>query len=450
MNERSKSSRQAGPRPAFAASNVPTARRRSFVCAARSRSSAAWRPAARDGSGSSSTRPATSRRSARSRGTRRCSRCGPGCRPSTCPAGRSRPTRTWPGRPTPTRACTRSTAVPQSSGGSTTRLLRADQIQWADGDDGEIDWLVPIVADAEAGFGGVLNAFELMKSMIAAGAAGVHLEDQLASEKKCGHLGGKVLVPTSQHIDAERRAAGRRRLRRADRSHRAHRRARRHAAHQRHRQRDRAVRHRRAHRRGLLPSCATASRPRSPAAWPTRPTRTCCGGDLHARPGRGRAISPRRSTRATRTSCSPTTARRRSTGSGTSTTPRSRSSRMSSAAHGLPLPVHHARRLPRAQRLDVRAGAAATSPRACRPTSALQEREFAAEARLHGDPPPARGRRRLLRPGRRRRWPAERPRRLRSSVPPSTPSSRRGELRPGREATRAARALLLRPQRTSS
>jgi isocitrate lyase len=74
-------------------------------------------------------------------------------------------------------------------------LRRADQIQWAEGD-GEIDWLAPIVADAEAGFGGPLNAFELMKSMIDAGAAGVHFEDQLASEKKCGHLGGKVLVPT--------------------------------------------------------------------------------------------------------------------------------------------------------------------------------------------------------------------------------------------------------------
>src|SRR6266496_665010 len=61
-------------------------------------------------------------------------------------------------------------------------------------------WLAPIVADAEAGFGGVLNAFELMKAMIAAGAAGVHWEDQLASEKKCGHLGGKVLIPTGQHI----------------------------------------------------------------------------------------------------------------------------------------------------------------------------------------------------------------------------------------------------------
>jgi isocitrate lyase len=79
-------------------------------------------------------------------------------------------------------------------------LLRADQITWAEGDDSAPDWLAPIVADAEAGFGGVLNAYELMKGMIAAGAAGVHWEDQLASEKKCGHLGGKVLIPTGQHV----------------------------------------------------------------------------------------------------------------------------------------------------------------------------------------------------------------------------------------------------------
>jgi isocitrate lyase len=78
-------------------------------------------------------------------------------------------------------------------------LMRADQIQWLEGG-GDIDWLAPIVADAEAGFGGVLNAFELMKAMIEAGAAGVHLEDQLASAKKCGHMGGKVLVPTQEHV----------------------------------------------------------------------------------------------------------------------------------------------------------------------------------------------------------------------------------------------------------
>ncbi|HKO75269.1 MAG TPA: isocitrate lyase [Gaiellaceae bacterium] len=78
-------------------------------------------------------------------------------------------------------------------------LRRADQIETAEGTNGRY-WLAPIVADAEAGFGGPLNAFELMKSFIEAGAAGVHFEDQLASEKKCGHLGGKVLVPTSQFV----------------------------------------------------------------------------------------------------------------------------------------------------------------------------------------------------------------------------------------------------------
>jgi len=79
-------------------------------------------------------------------------------------------------------------------------LLRADQLHHAEGSD-EIDWLAPIVADAEAGFGGVLNAFELMKAMIEAGAAGVHFEDQLAAAKKCGHMGGKVLVPTREAVD---------------------------------------------------------------------------------------------------------------------------------------------------------------------------------------------------------------------------------------------------------
>jgi len=77
---------------------------------------------------------------------------------------------------------------------------RADQIQWAEGKN-DIDFFAPIVADAEAGFGGVLNAFELMKSMIEAGASGVHFEDQLASVKKCGHMGGKVLVPTREAIE---------------------------------------------------------------------------------------------------------------------------------------------------------------------------------------------------------------------------------------------------------
>lgn len=79
-------------------------------------------------------------------------------------------------------------------------LMRADQIETSEGNKSVEDWLAPIVADAEAGFGGALNVYELMRGMINAGAAGVHFEDQLGSEKKCGHLGGKVLVPTAQHI----------------------------------------------------------------------------------------------------------------------------------------------------------------------------------------------------------------------------------------------------------
>jgi isocitrate/methylisocitrate lyase len=78
-------------------------------------------------------------------------------------------------------------------------LMRADQIDWAEGRNGTY-WLAPVLADAEAGFGGVLSAYELMRAMIEAGAAGVHYEDQLGSEKKCGHLGGKVLVPTAQFV----------------------------------------------------------------------------------------------------------------------------------------------------------------------------------------------------------------------------------------------------------
>lgn len=90
-------------------------------------------------------------------------------------------------------------SVPQVVKRINQALQRADQIDYMEGND-EIDWFAPIVADAEAGFGGQLNVFELMKSMIEAGAAGVHFEDQLSSEKKCGHLGGKVLLPTQTAV----------------------------------------------------------------------------------------------------------------------------------------------------------------------------------------------------------------------------------------------------------
>ena len=94
-----------------------------------------------------------------------------------------------------------SDSVPAAVRRINNALLRADQIQGISEDGDNVHWLAPIVADAEAGFGGNLNAFELMKAMIEAGAAGVHFEDQLSSAKKCGHMGGKVLVPTSEAVD---------------------------------------------------------------------------------------------------------------------------------------------------------------------------------------------------------------------------------------------------------
>ena len=100
-----------------------------------------------------------------------------------------------------------SDSVPSVVSRLNNALRRADQIEWSETDGNPSrDYMLPIVADAEAGFGGPLNAFELMKAMIEAGAAGVHFEDQLSSAKKCGHMGGKVLVPTSQHIATMRAA----------------------------------------------------------------------------------------------------------------------------------------------------------------------------------------------------------------------------------------------------
>lgn len=94
-----------------------------------------------------------------------------------------------------------SNSVPSVVARINNALRRADQIEWAEtSGNPTVDYLLPIVADAEAGFGGPLNAYELMKAMVEAGAAGVHFEDQLSSAKKCGHMGGKVLVPTQQHV----------------------------------------------------------------------------------------------------------------------------------------------------------------------------------------------------------------------------------------------------------
>ena len=196
-------------------------------------------------------------------------------------------------------------------------LLRADQIDYAEGKNGTY-WLAPIVADAEAGFGGGLSAFELMKAYIEAGAAGVHFEDQLASEKKCGHLGGKVLVPTGQFVRtlvAARLAADvcgvptvlvartdalSATLLTSDVD-----------------ERDREFVDGRAHARGLLPGEARHRGADRALARVRALRRRALVRDVDPGPGGGAAASPRRSTRSTRASTWPTTARRASTGAST-------------------------------------------------------------------------------------------------------------------------------------
>ena len=209
-------------------------------------------------------------------------------------------------------------------------LTRADQIQQMEGG-GDIDYFAPIVADAEAGFGGVLNAFELMKAMIDAGAAGVHFEDQLASVKKCGHMGGKVLVPTREAVEklvAARLAAdcmgvptlilARTDAEAAD------------MVTSRHRRKRPAVLHRRAHGRRLLQD-PQRSRPGRVAR-----TRLCAlRGPALVRDGQARSrvrqgVRRRHSRPVSRARCWRTTARRRSTGRRISTTRPSRGSSASS------------------------------------------------------------------------------------------------------------------------
>ena len=191
-----------------------------------------------------------------------------------------------------------SNSVPQVVKRINQALQRADQIDHSEGKNGT-HWFAPIVADAEAGFGGCLNAFELMKPMIEAGAAAVHFEDQLASEKKCGHLGGKVLVPTSQFIrtlSAARLAADVMGVptlvvARTDANSA-------HAAHQRHRRARSSVPHRRAHARkassrstsGVDAAIARATRVRAVR-------RSAVDARRRRRTSTRRAASPRRCTR---------------------------------------------------------------------------------------------------------------------------------------------------------
>ena len=237
-----------------------------------------------------------------------------GLRRSTSAAGRSPATRTSARRRIPTSRSIPRTPCPSSCADQQRAApRRPDPV--GRGQAATVDWFAPIVADAEAGFGGPLNAYELMRAMIEAGAAGVHFEDQLSSEKKCGHLGGKVVVPTGQFVrtlTAARLAADvagvptvliartdalSSKLLTSD-----------------HDPRDRAVPHRRAHRRGLLPRARRARAGDRALARVRAVRRRALVRDVDAGSRRGPRGSPRRSTRSSRASCSRTTARRRSTG----------------------------------------------------------------------------------------------------------------------------------------
>ena len=279
---------------------------------------------------------------------------------STCPAGRWPAMPTSPGEMYPDQSLYPADSVPAVVRRINNTLRRADEIHHAEGDD-SIDWLKPIVADAEAGFGGVLNAFELMKQMIEAGAAGVHFEDQLSSAKKCGHMGGKVLVPTQEAINkliAARLAADVCNVPTVLRG-----------AHRRRRRRRcspptstsatgrSSMRPRDAPRKGSSTCKAGLDAGDRARAAPTRPTRTWCGArpakpDLEEAREFAEGIHAQFPGKLLAYNCSPSFNWKRKLDDAHDRQIPARARR-----DGLPLPVHHAGRLPRAQLLDVRAGA---------------------------------------------------------------------------------------------
>ena len=272
-------------------------------------------------------------------------------------AGRWRRTPTPPAQMYPDQSLYPVDSVPERRARINQALRRADQIEHAEGRPSHY-WIAPIVADAEAGFGGPLNAFELMKAMIEAGAAGVHFEDQLASEKKCGHMGGKVLVPTSAvRPHARRRAARRRRLRRAHPPGGPHRRRQREAPPLRRRPaRPRVHRPGRADARGLLPAPRRARvrhRPRRCAYAPYADVLWCeTSTPGHRRGPRVRRGHPREvPEQAPRLQLLALVQLEEE--------PRRRDDRQVPArarGHGLQVPVRHPGRLPRAELLDVQPG----------------------------------------------------------------------------------------------
>ena len=205
-----------GYQPALGRHRAQLPRQTSSACVAPSWRSTPW-PAAARAAVEAAAHQTFTRALGALTGNQAVQMVGADWRPSTCPAGRWRPTPTWPARPTRTRACTRPTRCRPSSAGSTTPCCAPTRSTTAPGRTGTADYLVPIVADAEAGFGGPLNAFELMKSMIASGAAGVHWEDQLAVGEEVrphgrqGARSHRAARPDAQRRPARRRHHGHRR-----------------------------------------------------------------------------------------------------------------------------------------------------------------------------------------------------------------------------------------------
>ncbi len=294
-------------------------------------------------------------------------------------------------------------SVPQVVRRINNALMRADQITFSESKDGDTGrspyWMAPIVADAEAGFGGVLNAYELMKGMIAAGAAGVHWEDQLASEKKCGHLGGKVLIPTGQHVktlNAARLAADvcgvpSLVIARTDA----------HAAtlitsdiderDQEFTTGERTAEGFYRTRKGIEPCIARglAYAPYSDLLWMETSTP-----DLEEARQFAEAIKAVYPDQMLSYNCSPSFNWRRHLDDATIA-----KFQRELGVDGLQVPVHHAGRLPRAELLDVRAGHRLRRRGHARLRRTAGEGVRGRGGRLHRDPAPARGRHRLLRPG---------------------------------------------------
>ncbi len=344
---------------------------------------------------------------------------------------------------TRTRASTPRTALPRSSSGSTARCCAPTRSHTPRATT-RVHWLAPIVADAEAGFGGPLNAYEMMKSFIEAGAAAVHFEDQLSSEKKCGHLGGKVLVPTTQHIRtliAARLAADVADVptlvvARTDALSAV-------APDERHRRAPTVSSARGAHPGGLLPCPRRhrrGDRPRHRLCPLLRPDLVR---DRAPGPGRGREIRSRDPRAVPRPAARLQLLAVVQLAQAPERCP-DRRLPTRSRVDGLPLPVHHARRLPRRQPVDVRTGARVSAGGDARVRSAPGTRVRARGRRVHRRPPPARGRRRLLRRDARRRSPAAPRRRSRCRARPRRSSSRR------RASPAIERGLTLESERAAS